>query len=202
MTGLRTGKVKNTKKELIRAARSVLTEHGYAGLSTRRVAEAAKTQMSQIRYHFGSKEGLILAVFHDMNHDLLDRQAKTFHDARLPLSEKWQMACDFLEDDLESGYVQVFQELIAAGWSNPAVRREMKAGLNGWTDLLAEAAEQAQEVHGPLGDFEPREIAALVSAAFLGAEEKILLGITESELPLRSALRKIGDLIRALEQAG
>jgi AcrR family transcriptional regulator len=180
----------------------VLTEHGYAGLSTRRVAEAAKTQMSQIRYHFGSKEGLILSVFQDMNHDLLDRQARMFHDSRLPLSEKWQMACDFLEDDLESEYVRVFQELIAAGWSNPAVRKEMKSGLKGWSELLAEAAEQAEAVHGRLGDFEPREIAALVSAVFLGAEEKILLGITEDEVPLRAALRKIGDLIRALEQTG
>jgi hypothetical protein len=33
---------------------------------------------------------------------------------------------------------------------------------------------------------------------FLGAEELILLGVTESTLPMRSALRKVGVLLRQL----
>ena len=32
-------------------------------------------------------------------------------------------ACDFLEDDLDSGYVRVLQEMIAAGWSNKELGR-------------------------------------------------------------------------------
>ena len=36
---------------------------------------------------------------------------------------------------------------------------------------------------------------------FLGAESIILLGFTESELPARSALRKLGDVIRTREEA-
>ena len=35
-----------------------------------------------------------------------------------PLWQRYEQACDFLEDDLESGYVRVLQEMIAAGWSN------------------------------------------------------------------------------------
>ena len=37
---------------------------------------------------------------------------------------------------------------------------------------------------------------------FLGAESTILLGITEADIPTRSALRKIGVVIRQLEEHG
>ena len=42
-----------------------------------------------------------------------------------PLWQRYEQACDFLEDDLESGYVRVLQEMIAAGWSN---RRDRRGG--------------------------------------------------------------------------
>ena len=35
---------------------------------------------------------------------------------------------------------------------------------------------------------------------FIGAESFILLGVSEDQIPLRSALRKIGAVIRALEE--
>jgi hypothetical protein len=30
--------------------------------------------------------------------------------------EQWDRACDYLDDDIASGYVRVLQELIAASW--------------------------------------------------------------------------------------
>ena len=83
-------KVAKTKAELLQAARKVLTEQGFAGLSTRRVAEAAQTQMSQIRYHFGSKEGMILALFEYLNAGLIERQTKVFEASGLSVSDKWE----------------------------------------------------------------------------------------------------------------
>ena len=63
-----------TKAGLLAAANDVLREQGYAGLTTRAVAAAAGAPMSQIQYHFGSKEGMVLALFEHMNSQLLDRQ--------------------------------------------------------------------------------------------------------------------------------
>jgi hypothetical protein len=37
---------------------------------------------------------------------------------------------------------------------------------------------------------------------FIGAEELILLGVTESSLPVRSALRKVGKLLRQFGEEG
>jgi hypothetical protein len=53
---------------------------------------------------------------------------------------------------------------------------------------------------GGLGPFTPAEVAVLVATPFLGVESLILLGFEESDLPLRSALRKVGDVLRAMEE--
>ena len=120
-------RVKESKRQLLDAAQKVLLEEGYAGLSTRRVAEAANTQMSQIQYHFGSKEGMILALFEHLNAQLIDRQTQTFDNPDLKVSEKWDLACDYLDDDIASGYVRVLMELTAAGWSKPVIAEAVRA---------------------------------------------------------------------------
>ncbi len=198
MSHATTQKVVTTKAQILAAARRVLVEHGFAGLSTRRVAQIADAPMSQIQYHFGSKEGMLVALFEDMNAALLERQGRLFQDADLTLAEQWDLACDFLEDDLNSGYVQILQELIAAGWSNPAIRAKVVEGLDGWSRLLAVAARRAERRIGSFSPLSADDVAALVSAAFLGAEGQILLG-REDRVQLRRALRRIGDVIRRLE---
>ena len=193
-------KVEQTKRELLEAACDVLTKEGYSGLSTRRVAESAKTQMSQIQYHFGSKEGMILALFEHMNAGLIERQTKTFNNASLKVSQKWFLACDYLDEDLASGYVRVLQELIAAGWSNPRIGDAVRKALKQWHELLTELAQEAVEQHGTVGPFTSEGFAALIACAFIGAESLILLGYEEQIHPVRQALRQVGEVIAQLEQ--
>jgi AcrR family transcriptional regulator len=199
MARVTTERVEQTKRELLDAACEVLTRDGFAKLSTRRVADVAGTQMSQIQYHFGSKEGMILALFEDMNARLIYRQRETFQNPELTVSQKWFLACDYLEEDLASGYVQVLQELIAAGWSNDTIGKAVRGGLSPWHDLIADLAREFEAKHGSFSPFTPTEIAALVSSAFVGAEAFILLGYENDEHPLRSALRRIGDVMATIE---
>jgi AcrR family transcriptional regulator len=184
-----------TKTKILRAAKTSLLERGYAQLSTRSVAEEAGVPLSQIHYHFGSKQDLILEVLEDENRRLLDRQSRMFSE-ELPLWKRWEQACDFLEEDLDSGYVRVLQEMTAVGWSNEKVAAAVRQDLKGWFDLLASVAKEARI----LGPFTPREAAVLAGAPFLGVEALILLGFDERDLPMRSALRKVGDLIRGMEE--
>ena len=69
-----------TSTTLLEAAKKVLRQNGYSGLSTRDVAAAAGVPLSQIHYHFGSKQGLVLALFEYLNAQLLDRQNALFGD--------------------------------------------------------------------------------------------------------------------------
>src|SRR4026207_439797 len=68
---------------LLEAAKKVLRQNGYAGLSTRDVAAVAGVPLSQIHYHFGSKQGMVLALFEYLNAQLLDRQDALFGDPAL-----------------------------------------------------------------------------------------------------------------------
>lgn len=194
-------RVQQTKRDLLAAARLVLTRDGLANLSTRAVARAADTQMSQIQYHFGSKEGLLLALFEDMNLRLVLRQRETFENPELTVSQKWFLACDYLEEDLASGYVQVLQELIAAGWSNARIADVTRVGLSHWHDLITGLAEEFEDKHGSFSPFSPKEIASLVSSAFIGAEALILLGYENNDHPVRTALRRVGEVMAEIEES-
>jgi AcrR family transcriptional regulator len=186
-----------TRAAILAAARARLLADGYANLSTRAVAEAAEVPLSQIHYHFGSKLQLILAVLAAENERLLDRQRAMF-DTPEPLWVRWELACDFLETDVASGYVRILQLMIAAGGCDAEVAAEVRGMIGGWYRLLGEVARREEEQGADLYGFTPDEIAALMATPFLGAEELILLGVTESTLPIRSALRKVGVVLREI----
>ena len=188
-----------TSTTLLEAAKKVVRQNGHSGLSTRDVAAVAGVPLSQIHYHFGSKQGLMLALFDSLNAQLLDRQNAMFHDTALTLSQRWDRACDYLDEDIASGYVRVLQELIAASWSDPEVAKVVRAGLMGWFELIADVARQAEKELGGLGPFSPEEVAALVSSAFIGGESLFLLGAEKKGAPVRQSLRRVGDVIRMAE---
>jgi AcrR family transcriptional regulator len=188
----------DTRTLILEAARSRLLADGYAGLSTRKVAEEAGVPLSQLHYHFGSKQGLILALFEEENQRRLARQQRLYAEDA-PLWQRYERACDYLEDDLESGYVRVLQEMIAASWSNKELGSAVRELLNGWFALLADVAREAEHKHGSLGPFTAEEMATLIGTAFIGSESLLLLGFDRDVLPIRSALRRIGVLIRQLE---
>ena len=187
----------DTRARILAAARARLLADGYANLSTRRVADSAGVPLSQIHYHFGSKLQLILAVLAAENERLLERQRAMF-DTPEPLWVRWELACDYLDSDVASGYVRILQEMIAAGWSDPEVAASVREMIGGWYRVLADAARREIEAGADLGGLTAEEVGALMGTPFLGAEELILLGVTESALPLRSALRKVGVILQQI----
>lgn len=180
---------------LLEAAEACLLRDGYAAYSTRAVADAAGMPLSQIHYHFGSKQGLVLALLEHQNAKLLRRQAAMFGE-RMPLSTRWLQACDFLEDDLRSGYVRVLQEIIAAGYSDAEIAAAARGVLGGWFSLLTQLAEEAAGELGGFGPLRPDELGCLAGIAFLGAEAMILI---DMQLPIRSALKGVGRALQDLE---
>src|SRR3984885_1525610 len=88
-----------TSTVVLEAAKKMLRQNGYSKLSTRDVAAAAGVPLSQIHYHFGSKQGMVLALFEYLNAQLLDRQTSLFVNDTVKLSEQWDRACDYLDED-------------------------------------------------------------------------------------------------------
>jgi AcrR family transcriptional regulator len=189
----------DTARSILQAAKESLLDTGLSGLSTRSIADAAGVPLSQIHYHFGSKQRLVLAVLEAENERLLERQQQMF-ESDLPLWKQWEQACDFLDNDLESGYVRVLHEMIAAGWSDPEIAAVVWKQLSGWQQLLAGVARRAAAKFGGLGPFTPEEIGVLAGIPFIGAEAYLLMGVPEKDYPARSALRKVGDILKAMEE--
>ena len=188
-----------TAEAILAAARTRLLADGYAGLSTRKVAHEAGVPLSQVHYHYGSKGGMVLALLEAENRRRLARQM-TMYSQDAPLWRRYEQACDFLEEDLESGFVRVLQELIAAGWSTPEIADAARTILAGWYELLTGVAQEAADRFGGLGPFSPAEAATLIGNAFLGSEALLLLGFDRRQLPIRASLRRVAQLIRAMEE--
>jgi AcrR family transcriptional regulator len=190
----------DVRKALLEAAKKVLRRDGYSGFSTREVAEQARVPLSQIHYHFGSKTGLVLALLEHLTAELLARQRTMFDDASIPLSARWDRACDYLDEDISSGYVRTIQELFAASWSDPELAKAVQQVQLGWQTLLTDMATRVSVEIGGFGPFSPKEAAMLVASAFIGAESLFLLGMEKHGYPVRDSLRRVGDFIRSIER--
>ena len=186
--------------KILESARSCLLADGYANLSTRKVADGAGVPLSQIHYHFGGKQSMILALLDHENQRLVGRQ-RDMYATTVPLWKRYEQACDFLDDDLASGYVRVLQEMIAAGWSDDVVAQQVRTMLTGWLELLEDVAREAEKRFGALGPFTAADIALLTGLAFIGGEAIILLGDNDWTERARTALRKVTYLIRDFEEA-
>jgi AcrR family transcriptional regulator len=190
-----------TRQRIVGAAREVLLARGYGGTSTRAVAEEAGVRLSLVHYHFGSKQRLLLAVLDHENTGLLERQRELYA-APGPLAEKWRTACDFLDEDVRSGYVRVLWELWAAGLADESLAAGWRSAMGGWRALLESVfAEWAEELRVDL-PLRPRALATLIANVFQGIEVELLAGVPPEDAPHREVLDALGALIARAEAAG
>ena len=195
---LRLARGRSTRAQLITAATDVLREHGYAGASMRAVAERAGVRLSLVHYHFGSKQGLLVAVMEELTAELLERQQTMFTEDR-PFADQWRTACEYLREDVRSGYVRILWELWAAGLSDPELAERWRATQRGWRDLV-EARLERLESDGVELPMRPRALTTLIANLFEGAETEILAGVSEEESPHLEALEACAELIARAER--
>jgi AcrR family transcriptional regulator len=187
-----------TRERLLAAARAVLLERGYAQTSTRAVAEHAGVRLSLVHYHFGSKQQLLIEVLEHENELLLERQRELYATPG-PLAEKWRTACEFLDEDLRSGYVRVLWELWAAGLADEQLAAGWRSAMGGWRTLLetvAAAWVATLDTEPPLS---PKGLATLVTNVFQGIEVELLAGVGDADAPHREVLDALGALIERWE---
>lgn len=196
---LRVAQGRSTRALLLAAATDLLRQEGYGATSTRAVAERAGMRLSLVHYHFGSKRGLLLAVLDDLTERLLQRQQALFSDDR-PFAHQWRTACDYLREDIRSGYVRILWELWAAGLADPELAERWRATQRGWRELIEARLERLQAERGVELPMRPRALAALIGNLFEGAEVEILAGVPEDETPHLEALEACAALIADTER--
>jgi AcrR family transcriptional regulator len=195
---LRVARGQSTRALLLASAGELLSQEGYAATSMRAVADRAGARLSLVHYHFGSKRGLLLAVLEDFTAHLLDRQRAMFSDDR-SFAEQWRTACDYLREDIRSGYVRILWELWAAGLADPELAERWRATQSGWRGLVQERLQRLEAERGVELPMRPRALATLIGNLFEGAEIEILTGVTEDEAPHLEALEACAALITRAE---
>jgi AcrR family transcriptional regulator len=189
---------RETREQLLIAATAALGEDGYGAMSMRAVADRAGVRLSLLQYHFGSKAGLMQAVLEHLTQGLLERQQAMWDDGRA-FADQWRVACDYLREDIRSGYVRTLWEIWAAGLADPTLAERWRETQRGWRELIVQRLKRWQEEKGVSLPMRPEALAALIGNLFEGAETEILAGVEPDEAPHLEALDAIGDLIERAE---
>ena len=131
---------------LLDAAERLLVEVGHAGITTRRLADAAGVNHGLVHYYFGSMENLLIRALERFTDRLITRQ-RAVYAADVPFLEKWRTAMRHLmSDDLV--YSKVWLELQALAWNNEVLRSRLAAVDAEWRAVLTEAFAQPREDYG------------------------------------------------------
>jgi AcrR family transcriptional regulator len=130
---------------LLDAAERLLVEVGYAGITTRRLAEEAGVNHGLVHYYFGSMENLLVRVLERFTERLTARQ-RALYAADMPFIEKWRRAMRYLVgEDVE--YEKIWLELQALAWNNPDLAERVTSVNDEWRAVLTEAFEEPRRAY-------------------------------------------------------
>lgn len=128
-----------TRHGLVQAARELVIEHGYAGVSTEQVLERAGVSRGGLYHHFSGKQELMAAVLEAVEVDFTKRLATAVADApdsftALQIGTQW-----YLDECLRSEEIQrigLYEGRQALGWTawretiSPYCLEMLAAGLD------------------------------------------------------------------------
>jgi AcrR family transcriptional regulator len=134
------------EEALLDAAERLLADVGYAGITTRRLAEEAGVNHGLVHYYFGSNESLLVQALERFTGRLIARQRELYA-ADLPFAEKWRTAMRYLVSD-DASYEKVWLELQALAWNNPDIKARLALVNAEWRAVLTEAFEQPRRELG------------------------------------------------------
>lgn len=145
-----------TALQLLLAAERLFAEHGLAGVSLRQISvEAGSSNNSAIRYHFGSKDDLLRAIFAYRLGDLMQRRALLRarahpNDLRAQL-EAHVLPLIELAESPDSSYVSFIEQLQRTGQVDVFLRqsdalKSQEEFITGMQRLLPHIPEPARSM--------------------------------------------------------
>jgi AcrR family transcriptional regulator len=134
------------EEALLDAAERLLVDVGHAGITTRRLAEAAGVNNGLVHYYFGSNEALLVRALERFTRRLVARHRELYA-AEVPFVEKWRTAMRYLVGE-DATYEKIWLELQALAWNRPELRAHLAEVNAEWQAVLTEAFEQPRREHG------------------------------------------------------
>ena len=168
------------EEALLDAAERLLVDIGYAGITTRRLAEEAGVNHGLVHYYFGSNENLLVRALERFTERLIVRQREMYA-ADIPFIEKWRTAMRYLISE-DVTYEKIWLELQALAWNNADIRARLERVDAEWRAVLTDAFE---EPHRELGIKIPLDaLVSLVITFNIGIMVERLGGIETGHVEL------------------
>lgn len=195
MTESRCAVADEKRAQLLDAAERAILAEGYAGASTRRIAEEAELPLSLLHYHFGGKEGLLVAV--------VERARRRNQAAVIgalagpgPAAERvagaLRLARQRLIEEEEGG--RLLLELAVAALHSPPLRAEIDRMYEQGIDAVSRAAAGViDEAGGPCAAPPLDAVASLLVGAVFGLGLQRMLGVRPEAAG--RAFDLLGDLL-------
>ena len=188
-----------TEEAFLDAAERLLIEVGYAGISTRRLAEEAGANHGLVHYYFGSMENLFVRVLERFTERLIARQREMYARSDISGLEKWRTAMGYLEADLTAGYPKIWLELQALGWNHPDIAERVGRVNAQWRAVLTEAFDEMMDEYGL--DRERFPLPAMVSLVVTFNEGIMVERLSGISAGHRDLLRMVERWLESLEEA-
>ena len=142
---LRSRASRTTIKLIVESAQDVLIEKGYAGFTTRAVAETAKISQGNLGYHFKTKQDLLRAVVEDQVETILGRFATMLqgidHENANGVD---QLLRDIWKETTSDRVVRLFRELWAIAMHDSDVRDQID---DMYDDLMEKVVAMLQKFY-------------------------------------------------------
>jgi AcrR family transcriptional regulator len=159
-----------TRQALLAAGRSLFADRGFAGASQEDIVERAGVTRGALSHHFGTKQGLFLAVLEDVQGDVAGRISRAAMEGRDPM-EQLRLGClAFLDAAMDPavGRIVLLDAPAVLGWQT---WREIDAvhGLGLVTEALDHVMDAGMIDRQPVQPLAHVLLAALNEAAMLVA---------------------------------
>ena len=184
---------------LMDAAERLLFEIGYAGVTTRRVAEEAGVKHGLVHYYFGSMEELLTQTLERVAGRLAERLEEHYANRDLAFAEKWRIVAQNWIEQPTSRFPKILLELSAMSWNMPQLRQRLSNVYARFRAIFERHFAQAMRDYGLDESQFPIKVAAAAAGTFqLGIIVEGLSGVHEGH---RELLTWIQDWLDSLEEA-
>jgi AcrR family transcriptional regulator len=174
---------------LLDAAESLMVEHGYAAVTTRRVSAVAGVNSGLVHYYFGTMDDLFLALFRRRSERSLQRLDRVLDDSQ-PLWALW-------EHSYEPSSNAIVMEFIALANHRKAIKKEIAVYSRKHRRLQLERLTTVLDRYG----VDPQQWPAVALVVLMAGAARFLL-LEDSfgvDIGHREAVAVIEREIRALE---
>lgn len=156
-----------TQAALLSAARSLFAEKGYAGTPREEIVAAAGVTRGALQHHFGDKASLFLAVYEQVEHEVVEAVANAAMRAKGGPVEELRAGCQAYLDMVLDPAVQRIVAIDGPAVLPPDVRQEItdRYALGLVREALTQAMSAGSIAKAPVEPFARVLLAGITAAA-------------------------------------